>query len=167
MARIIRDRAVVEDAWQRLGDEDALVDGPVIVSWSRWQRDRDALAAHEGGLGVELTGDVDVAEVALDQAHFDLIALSFPAFKDGRGYSQARLLRERHGYTGELRAVGDVLQDQLFYLRRVGFDSFALRADRDAEAALAAFDTFSMAYQPGRDGTPVAPRWHRGASATR
>jgi uncharacterized protein (DUF934 family) len=75
------------------------------------------------------------------------IEVHFPSFTDGRGYSIARLLRERHGYDGELRAVGDVQRDQLFYLARCGFDAFLLRKDEDAEDARAAFDDFSEAYQ--------------------
>ena len=75
------------------------------------------------------------------------IEVNFPSFTDGRGYSIARLLRERHGYGGELRAVGDVQRDQLFYLARCGFDAFLLRKDEDADEALAAFEDFSEAYQ--------------------
>jgi uncharacterized protein (DUF934 family) len=75
------------------------------------------------------------------------IEVNFPSLADGRGYSIARLLRERHGYAGELRAVGDVQRDQLFYLARCGFDAFLLRKDEDAEDALAAFEDFSEAYQ--------------------
>jgi len=75
------------------------------------------------------------------------IEVNFPSLTDGRGYSIARLLRERHGYSGELRAVGDVQRDQLFYLARCGFDAFLLRKDEDADDALAAFNDFSEAYQ--------------------
>jgi uncharacterized protein (DUF934 family) len=77
--------------------------------------------------------------------------VSFPKFTDGRGFSTARLLRERYRYRGELRAVGDVLRDQLLFLARCGFDAFALRADQDPDAALAAFEDFTEAYQGGTD----------------
>jgi uncharacterized protein (DUF934 family) len=83
--------------------------------------------------------------------HFALVAVNFPQFTDGRGYSSARLLRERYGWRGELRAIGDVFRDQLFYLARCGFDAFALRQGEDAQAALAAFDDFSDAYQTAAD----------------
>jgi uncharacterized protein (DUF934 family) len=83
-----------------------------------------------------------------------LIGVQFPKFTDGRGYSTAVLLRSRHGWRGELRALGDVLHDQLFALRRVGFDSFALRADRDPAHALRAFGTFSNVYQGSVDRPP-------------
>ena len=81
----------------------------------------------------------------------ELIAVNFARFSDGRGYSLARLLRGRYGYRGELRAVGDVLLDQLFYLMRVGFDAYALRDDQDPLAAGAALRTFSASYQAGAD----------------
>ncbi|HEY6240935.1 MAG TPA: DUF934 domain-containing protein, partial [Burkholderiales bacterium] len=78
---------------------------------------------------------------------FPLIAVNFPKFGDGRGYSIARLLRERYGFRGELRAIGDVLHDHLFFMEQCGFDAFALREDQDAQEALSVFGTFSDAYQ--------------------
>jgi len=85
--------------------------------------------------------------IADDLQRFTLIAVNFPKFGDGRGYSIARLLRERYGYKGELRAIGDVLHDFLYFMKQCGFDSFALRDDQDVNEALAAFDTFSDGYQ--------------------
>jgi len=84
-------------------------------------------------------------------AHFQVIALNFPSFTDGRHYSSARLLRERYGYKGEIRAIGDVLRDQLFYMRRCGFDAFAIRADRDPVDALEGLKDFSVTYQAAAD----------------
>ena len=75
------------------------------------------------------------------------IEVNFPKFGDGRGFSIARLLRERHGYKGELRAVGEVARDHLYYMEQCGFDAFLLRDGEDVEEALAAFDDFSEAYQ--------------------
>ncbi len=89
----------------------------------------------------------DPAKVAERLGSVARVEVNFPSFTDGRGYSIARLLRERHGYRGELRAVGDVLRDQIFYLSRCGFDAFLLREDQDAEQALTAFNDFSEAYQ--------------------
>jgi uncharacterized protein (DUF934 family) len=89
----------------------------------------------------------DPAAVAQDLAHFQLIAVRFPSFTDGRGYSTGRLLRQRYGWQGELRAIGHIQRDQLFYLARCGFDAFDLREGEDTEAALAAFGDFSEAYQ--------------------
>ena len=150
MAQIIKHRAVVQDNWQLLerGTAGALpFSGDVMVPLDLWLSERDALSFRLGRIGVWLEADADPAAIAPDMARFDLIAVRFASFADGRGYSLARLLRERHGYRGELRAIGDVLRDQLYYLSRCGFDAFALRADQDSEQALAAFGDFSEAYQ--------------------
>jgi uncharacterized protein (DUF934 family) len=91
-------------------------------------------------------------ELAEDLGHFALVAVDFPKFSDGRGFSIARLLRERYDYQGEIRAVGDVLRDQLLYMKRTGFDAYALREDQDLESSLSAFGDFSDAYQSTVDG---------------
>ena len=104
-----------------------------------------------GALGVRLSPADDPALLANDLDKLALIAVEFPAFADGRGYSAATLLRERYGYKGELRAVGDVLRDQVFLLSRVGFTTFALREDQNVEKALAAFNDFSSYYQHAAD----------------
>ena len=152
MADIIRQRQVVADSWQLLNNAaDAGVavpaTGDVIVPLPRWLAERDALLARSGRLGVWLDAHEEPATIAGDFQHFGILAVNFPQFTDGRGYSTARLLRERYGWRGELRAIGDVLRDQLFYLSRCGFDAFALRAGQDPHAALAAFGDFSEGYQ--------------------
>jgi uncharacterized protein (DUF934 family) len=152
MSPLLRAREVVEDRWQRVGSDEAVGPGAdVLVPLVRWQKERDALLARPGRVGVLLGPADDPAAVAADVDRLDLIAVDFPHFTDGRGYSTARLLRERYGYHGELRAVGDVLRDQVFYLKRVGFDTFALRADQDPEDAKKALDDFSEAYQTSVD----------------
>ena len=93
----------------------------------------------------------EIEEIADQLQHFQVIALNFPAFTDGRHYSTAYLLRTRYGYRGEVRAIGDVLRDQLFALRRVGFDAFALRADKDPQDALQSFADFAEVYQASAD----------------
>ena len=98
-------------------------------------------------LGVWLDANEGPEAIADDLQRFAVIAVSFPKFGDGRGYSIARLLRERYGYKGELRAIGDVLHDHLHFMKQCGFDAFQLRADQDVPAALAALDTFSEGYQ--------------------
>lgn len=149
---IILDGAVAEDHWLHLADDATLPEtGDIIVSLNRWQTERDALLSHNGHLGLLIAGDTVLDDIVPDLNHFALIALSFPAFKDGRCYSHARLLRERHNYTGELRAVGDVLRDQLFYLTRCGINALEIRADRDIEDALNAFNDFTVKYQPACD----------------
>ncbi len=152
MAVIIRQRQVVTDNWRLLkpaadGGITIPPDGDVIVPLSVWREQREELRARPGRLGVWLAATDDPALIAGDLRHLELIAVDFPQFTDGRGYSIARLLRERYGWRGELRAIGDVLRDQLFYLARCGFDAFALRDGQDAQAALSAFDDFSEAYQ--------------------
>lgn len=112
--------------------------------------------------GLLLAADDDPHGAAPWLARAALIAVAFPNFADGRGYSTAVLLRTRLGWTGDLRAVGDVLRDQLFYLRRVGFTSFALRADRSAHDALAAFADFSDSYQGSVE--PALPAFRRHAT---
>jgi len=150
MTQLIKHGAVIQDNWQLLerGSIGALpFSGDVIVPLDLWTSEREALSFRLGRIGVWLEADADPEAIAPDLARFDLIAVRFASFTDGRGYSIARLLRERHGYRGELRAIGDVLRDQLYYLSRCGFDAFALRADQNPGQALSAFGDFSEAYQ--------------------
>ena len=150
MARIIKHRAVIQDSWQLLeGDPLGSLPfrGDVIVPLALWARERDTLAFRLGRVGVWLEADADPATIAQDLARLGLVAVRIGSATDGRAYSLARLLRERHGYRGELRAIGAVLRDQLYYLSRCGFDAFALRSDQDSGQALAALDDFSEAYQ--------------------
>ena len=152
--RVIRDNALVEDDWRFLREIDSvesLPAGRVIVPYAFWLENRAALSGRDAPLGVCIDGDVGTEQVAEHLDCFELIALDFPVFTDGRSYSHARLLRERYGYRGELRAVGDVLRDQLFFMKRCGIDSFTLREDQDADAALDAFEDFSVRYQGAVD----------------
>jgi uncharacterized protein (DUF934 family) len=164
MRKIIKDRQIVEDRWHYIDDEHALPhEGAVIVSWNRWLQERGDLIARKLELGVRVCGNVDPATVAADCRHFCVIALEFPQLKDGRCYSHARLLRERYGYAGELRAVGEVLRDQMFYMHRVGINAFELPLGRDAQSALSAFDDFSLSYQAAVDHRQ--PVWRRREAA--
>ncbi len=152
MAGIIKNRQVAANNWQLLkagADKSlpAVPEGDVIVPLAQWLAQKDALLARKGRLGVWLANTDDPAVIAGDLNHFDLVAVDFPHFTDGRGSSIARLLRERYGWTGELRAIGDVIRDVVFYLSRCGFDAFDLKAGEDAKAALSAFGDFSEAYQ--------------------
>jgi len=166
MPRLIKDRAIVEDAWSLLRDAAGLPDvpagGPVIVPLALWREHKVALAAR-GSIGVWLGAADDPETLRDDLAALPIIAVDFPQFTDGRGYSTGRLLREKLGYTGELRAIGDVLRDQLYYLHACGFNAFALRADRDLDAALTAFMDFSDNYQ-STVGQPLPLFRRRGAS---
>ncbi|MEW5754684.1 MAG: DUF934 domain-containing protein [Pseudomonadota bacterium] len=149
--QVIKQGAIIEDAWQLVGLEDTLPEGDVIVPWARWKSERDSLLKRPGKRGVQINGDDDLDEVVADLAHFALIALEFPRYADGRCYSAARLLRDRYRYQGELRAVGDVLRDQLFYMQRCGIDSFQLRPGEDYQRALKAFQELSVKYQSAAD----------------
>ena len=157
MAAIIKNRQVIADTWQLLkpGADGGLTrmpaDGDVIVPLSLWRAQRAALLLRAGRLGVWLDSHQDPALIAGDLQHFALIAVNFPKLGDGRGYSIGRLLRERHGWQGELRAIGYVLRDFLFDLSRCGFDAFALRVGEDPQAALSAFGDFSDGYQTSVD----------------
>ncbi|MBF8270411.1 MAG: hypothetical protein HW386_2120 [Gammaproteobacteria bacterium] len=154
--RVIKGNQVIEDNWLRLdmADEAApLPPGDIIVPYAYWKTHRQQLLHRTDGLfGICIYGDDAIEEVAADLQHFRLIALDFPIFRDGRNYSHARLLRERYGYQGELRAVGDVLRDQLFFLRRCGIDAFQIREDKDIEDAIKGFSDFSITYQTAADG---------------
>ena len=151
MRKIISNRRIVEDGW-RLLDADALLApgedglipdlpcGDVIAPLGLWRLRRDELIGRAGRRGVLLAANDAPEAVAPDLALVDLVAVRFDKFSDGRGYSLARLLRERHGWRGELRASGDVRRDQLPFMERAGFDAFELRDEESADAALAAFD---------------------------
>ena len=148
MALIIRDRNVVADRWQRLEAGQSIPPhGDIIVPLATWRAHRDELLARVGHLGVWLDSHEEPGAIADDLRHFQAVAVNFPKFGDGRGYSSARLLRTRHGWKGELRAIGDIFRDQLFFLASCGFDTFELRAGEDPREALAGFRVFSEAYQ--------------------
>lgn len=156
---LIKDRKLARDTWQLLEREAESevpipASGGVIVPLAGWLASRDRLIARGGRLGVWLSGDDDPAKLAKDLVYLDVIAVEFATFTDGRGYSIGRLLRQRYGWTRELRAIGDVQRDQIFYLSRCGFDAFALRRGEDVDSVLRAFDDFSEAYQTAVD-TPV------------
>ena len=155
MQRIIKNGEVVDETWHLL-PKDVTLDGlsncdDLIVPLRLWLDHAHALKARDGGLGVWLDSDEAVEEIADDLEYFQVVALNFPAFTDGRHYSSARLLRDRYGYKGEVRAIGDVLRDQLFYMRRCGFDAFAVRPDRDPYGALRSLEGFSVTYQAAAD----------------
>ncbi|MFT5132461.1 MAG: hypothetical protein ACI9SC_000926 [Gammaproteobacteria bacterium] len=153
--RVIKDKKIVDDNWQRLEEADIgeeLPPGDLIIPFAYWRTHRSELLEREGQLGVCIDGDDETDEVAKDLKNFDLIALDFPLFKDGRGYSHARIIRDHYGYKGDLRAVGDVLRDQLFFMQRCGISSFHLSEGKDLEDALKGFSDFTVKYQTAADG---------------
>lgn len=148
MQNLIKNRAVVSnDSWRLVRDAEETFSAQedVILPLAVYLESKPS--ARTGRTAVWLAPDQDPAVLGDRLSVLALIAVDFPAFADGRGYSIARLLRERLGFEGELRAVGDVLRDQLSYMAQVGFDAFAVRADRDAAQALAGLDDFSEQYQ--------------------
>lgn len=162
MAKLIKNRRIVEDSWQLLDSDAAAVpDGAaadLIVPLALWNAAREALLARvrsgKGRLGLRIEGHDELAPLAPDLPNFSLVAVHAPKFSDGRLYSTGRLLRERYGFKGELRAFGDLLRDHLLMLERCGYDSFILRESEDLEDSLAAFGEFSDQYQASA-GEPV------------
>ena len=158
MRRIIRRREVVADAVRYPGEEalDGAIRAVVLADWLAANLANGAVPE-----GVLLGPTDDVALLAPHLGRLRLVVIEFPKLAEGRGFSQARLLRARYGYDGELRARGAIKRDQLYFLARCGFDAFELDAAEDPEAALAAFEAFSVATQDG-SARVVAPR-QRGA----
>ena len=157
--RIIKDSKIIEDSWQLVQEAEALPEGDIIVSAAFWREHKSALKKRKGRFAIYLNGNDELEELAQDIKDLPLIALEFPAFKDGRCYSHARLLRERYGYTGELRAIGDVLRDQLFFMQRCGINSFQIRADKDIDNAIQGLKGFSVTYQAAADGVLPISRY--------
>jgi uncharacterized protein (DUF934 family) len=156
--RLLRDGRVVDDDWLYLAEAEGNAAAPLILRLAEWQNERDKWLAQDRRLGVVLSPAHKVEVLAADIGRFALIGADFSGPGEGRGYSQARLLREQWKFGGELRATGYVRRDQLFFMARCGFNSFEL-PDTDIEAAHAALATFSLAYQPSNDaGLPLKLR---------
>lgn len=159
MAHLIKNGNLIADGWTTLtlgegetAEAVALPAGPVLFPLSVWLARKDEIVARGGPVGLFLQDDDKVEDAAADLDKFAVVAVNFPKFVNGRGYSTAALLRQRYAYKGEVRAVGEVLHDQLYFMSRVGFDAFALRDEKSAEYALAAgFNTFSERYQASTD----------------
>ena len=156
--KIIKGNTVVDDQWQVL-EKDAtdIPSGPVIVPFALWESQREQLSGREQ-LGVWLDSDQSPKLIADDLSQFAVVALNFPAFTDGRGFTYGRELREQHNYSGEIRAIGDFMRDQLFYLQRCGFDAYAIE-NTDIDAAVASLTVFSDTYQAAID--QPQPRFRR------
>ncbi len=166
---LIKDKTLVTDEWTVLrlkegeaADSVTVPAGKVIVPLPVWSCQYEALRGRKE-LGVWLASFERAEDIQDELQRFPVIGVDFHKYTDGRGYSMAYRLRKQMGFRGELRAMGDVLRDQLFYLRRVGFDAFALRADKDPNAALESFADFSLSYQASVDTeVPLFRRVTRG-----
>ncbi len=164
---LLRDgKAVEKDPWGFLADDEAADQrADIIVSVKRLLDEGEELARRPGRLGVVVRSSEAVEEIASYVPQLSLIAIDFPGYRDGRGFTTARLLRERYHYIGALRAIGDVLQDQVFFMLRCGFDEFVLKA-KDSEAAFArASGAFTKVYQPAADGRETVTDLRRGKNS--
>jgi uncharacterized protein (DUF934 family) len=162
MGKYIKDRKADTDEWMPftgLEDSESLPSGDIYVPLEEWKSARNALLARNSRLGVALKNTDDPAELVPDLDRIDLVVLEFPKMADGRAFSQARLLRERYGFKGEIRATGDVLHDQLYYMQRCGINAFEIRDDQDMTSSLKAFDEMTVTYQPAAD--EEFPIWRR------
>ena len=162
---LIKDGEIVRDPWA-LGQEDGEADSgvPVVVSLEDWQARREDLLRRNGPLGIRLASDQSPALIADDLDRFDLVALEFPKFTDGRAFSYARLLRERYGFKGEVRAVGNVLRDQFLFMHRCGIDSYEVVDEKAAAAWQQSMSEIAAFYQPATDGrVPIGNlrRWRQ------
>jgi uncharacterized protein (DUF934 family) len=155
MQQIIRDGAVVDDAWLVVSTPEELsaaleAGASIFLSLDMWQEHGQSIDA-EVELGVLLEPGQEPGQIAASLGRFTSIAVNFPVFTDGRGFSYARELRQTHNYRGEIRAMGAMIRDQLHYLTRSGFSAFQFDADTDLDAALASLDAFTDAYQTSAD----------------
>jgi uncharacterized protein (DUF934 family) len=156
---LVRGNAIVADDFAHLADDAPLpAEGRVLLSAMRFLADPDAALSRHGGTGVIWPNDRDVDALVPHLDKLAAVALVFPVFRDGRAYSQARLLRERHGFKGELRATGQVLRDQFVFMLRAGFDAFEVKKSSDAEAFAGVAQRYSVFYQPTGDGRITAFR---------
>jgi len=166
---LVKNNLVISDTWTFVADDAPLPEGDCVVSLTRWQAERDALLGRDANLGVILRSHENPDDIAADSEKLQLICLDYPAFTDGRAYSYARLLRERYDYKGELRAVGNVLRDQLLYMHRCGFDAFDVKADDDKtlQVWLDAQAEMTTFYQPTADGRQTVMSLRQRRRATR
>lgn len=152
---IIKDGQIQEDLWQTIavtdGEYQLPESGDIIVPLTLWKQQQEELSQHNGQVGIWLESDQEPETIGESVAQLPLIAINFPAFTDGRGYSYARILRERYQFQGEIRAIGDVMQDQLFYMQRCGFNSFAIKEGKDIEAAMHSLRPINESYQAAVD----------------
>jgi uncharacterized protein (DUF934 family) len=156
---LIKNGAVIADPYVTVSDDAPLPEGaPVLVTAARFFAESGALLARNAPVGIIWPNNKNVAELAPFLDRLAAVALVFPTFRDGRAYSQARLLRERYGFRGELRATGQVLRDQFVFLVRAGFDALDVKKAADVDAYAAALARYTVFYQPTGEGRTAAMR---------
>ena len=154
---LVKNAKILRDVFVRVADDAEIpADGAVLISAARFLGDPETLSRRLGKLGVIWPNNRDVDDLVPYLDRLAVVALVFPTFRDGRAYSQARLLRERYNYRGELRATGQVLRDQFVFMLRAGFDAFEVKKDSDAEAYVNTVKRYSVFYQPTGDGRVTA-----------
>jgi uncharacterized protein (DUF934 family) len=154
---LVKNGKIVTDIFVHVADGAELPgDGAVLISAARFLEDPETLLQRAGKTGVIWPNNRDLDDLVPWLDRLAAVALVFPTFRDGRAYSQARLLRERYGYEGELRATGQVLRDQFVFMQRAGFDAFEVKKQSDAEAFAATVKRYSVFYQPTGDGRVTA-----------
>ena len=154
---LVKNGKISADAFVHLADDAPVpADGAVLISAARFLEGAEALANRAGKTGVVWPNSRDVDDLVPYLDRLAVVALVFPTFRDGRAYSQARLLRERHGYRGELRATGQILRDQFVFMLRAGFDAFEVKKESDALAFATTAKRYSVFYQPTGDGRVTA-----------
>ena len=164
---LVKNATIVEDRFVRILADAAVPDeGSIIVLAARLLADAGELTQRSGATGVLWPNDRDISALAPYLDRLALVALVFPSFRDGRAYSQARILRERYQFRGELRATGDVLRDQFVLMHRAGFDAFEVRKQADAAKFAESVARYSVVYQPAGDSQPSAARRRLGHTAT-
>jgi len=152
MPQILKDTQVVSDNWILL-DENAvsIPAGDILLSYQQWQNFAEQLSNHSGSIGVWLEGHAEIEQIIEPLLNLPLIAINFPKFADGRGFSSARLIRERYNYSGELRAIGGFIRDQLYLLNRCGFNAFQFSDENELSDAAESLKDFSENYQVSVD----------------
>jgi uncharacterized protein (DUF934 family) len=154
---LVKDGKISGDAFVLVADDAAIPhDGAILISAARFLEDPEILSRRAGSTGVIWPNNRDVDDLVPHLGRLAVIALVFPTFRDGRAYSQARLLKERYHYRGELRATGQVLRDQFLFMLRAGFDAFDVKKQSDAEAFANTVKRYSVFYQPTGDGRITA-----------
>ncbi|HET6161277.1 MAG TPA: DUF934 domain-containing protein [Dongiaceae bacterium] len=163
---LLQHGALQPNSWRFVGDDAAIsADEPVTVSLKRWQAEGEILRGRNALIGVRLKNDEQALALGEDVHRLALIEIEFPKFTDGRAFSQARILRDKLGYKGELRAIGTILRDQYLYMTRCGVDSVELPDGKPIDGYLAALKEFSAWYQPASDGRPTVMELRHPANA--
>ncbi|MBT6105707.1 DUF934 domain-containing protein [SAR92 clade bacterium H231] len=152
MAQLLKEGQVVDNSWSTVvEDAGDLPPGDILLPLQRWLHQHSQLSQHSGRVGLWIEGNEEIEAVAEQLIQAPVVAIRFPKFVDGRGFSAARLLRERYGYQGEIRATGEIIRDQLYLLQRCGFNAFEFGEEVDLAEASKSLADFSDAYQVAAD----------------